>query len=47
MQGGGLPSQEGPHPERAGQPAERQRGCQETEEQTVPLTAQELNETAK
>ena len=29
MQGGGYPSQEGHHPERAEQPAERHRGCQD------------------
>ena len=28
-------------------PQPRQRGCQETEEQTAPLTVQEINETAK
>ena len=47
LQGGGHPSQEGHHPERVEQPAERHRGCQDTEEQTAPLTAPERKETSK
>ena len=44
-QGCGHPSQEGRHPDRVEQPAERYRGCQYAEEQTTPLTAPERNNT--
>ena len=47
LQGGGHPSQEGHHPERVEQPADLHKECQETEEQTAPLTAPERKETSK